>query len=958
MIAFFKGLESFFRDTPDKIALLKDYEQNGITYAELDRCSGKVYAWLKKNGIGRDDIVMIYLPRSIRIFVAMIGVWKAGAAFVICESTTGSDRTAYIRKDCACKCFLDEIVWDEMMDCESLDGREVVDPHDLAFVVYTSGSTGNPKGVMHEFGNVDRIVKGRKDEDGKVVIHKECVLAMNSSLNFVAAVDFCSDILFHGATLLLVSTEIVKNPPVLMALYEHAGVTHTFMTPSLFRICGKFNSQMEQVFLGGEPCNGLYSEKPKICTGLNMSESARLLCQFHIDKAYDRTPIGKEAPGVEIQLLGEDGLPVGPGETGEICFENKFMRGYINLPEKTKEAFRGGIFHSGDIASRNADGNIMLHGRKDDMIKINGNRVEPAEIEEAVKEISGLSWCVAKGFTGDSGRAFLCLYYLKGSVIDEADLRKKLGNRLPYYMIPAYFIAIDEIPLLPTGKLNKKALPEPDESGDVETYEAPVTETEKRICAILEKVLGKKCVGRNDDFYKIGGDSIKSMLFMQECADQGFDISVKSIFECRTPAKLAEKADSSLRTEDELWQEELEARKSTPILLSGQRYHAKYQTDYPDSDGAVMRQILLMKKGIDVERLKAAVEHVCDAHPVFRTRLYRDDDGVIRHRYDDSFYTPVEIIRTDRQGFDALVKGNASCRTILDAPLYRNAIYLVEDEVYLFLEMHHILIDGSSVHLLRNQIYESYLDMNCMLPKDCYYSILRKNEAEIGNQNYTKAKEYFESMKADVMPLKPDLPGPDTGTSFCFREIEGVIGERNLAWYIAAAGMAMAKLNRSDSVVVYSIFNGRDEYGKSVSCATYTNNVPVRMNLKESGCVKNLIKSVSDQLEFGNAHTTFDFLLAAGMETALVLSVNYQKNTMEMGAFANLCEKPLFSRYKDHNPKGIFTLNIVTDEKTRKNILFIGYSTGYYTRGTIEKLCDEFAEAMRQIESDSTADQS
>lgn len=150
-------------------------------------------------------------------------------------------------------------------------------------------------------------------------------------------------------------------------------------------------------------------------------------------------------PGIDVRLLDEDGREVGKGEVGEFCFDNPYVRGYINLPEQTAKVFVDGYYHTGDLARVDEDGNYLILGRNNDMIKINGNRVEPAEIEAAVKEVSELSWVVAKGFV-EGSRATLCAYYTDDVQLDTADLQKKLSKRLPYYMIPSFFIKLDEVP--------------------------------------------------------------------------------------------------------------------------------------------------------------------------------------------------------------------------------------------------------------------------------------------------------------------------------------------------------------------------------------------------------------------------------------------------------------------------------------------------------------------------------
>ena len=186
---------------------------------------------------------------------------------------------------------------------------------------------------------------------------------------------------------------------------------------------------------------------------------------------------------------------------------NEYVRGYMNLPEETGKAFVNGIYHSGDLAKKLPDVNLVLLGRSNDMIKINGNRIEPAEIEAAVKNALGIDWVAAKDFENGS-QSYLCAYYTADVEIDAEKLRAELLKKLPYYMIPSYYIHIDAIPLKPNGKLDRKALPEPEYQDLSAQYAEPTNDTEKALCNAFAKVLKLEKVGIHDDFYEMGGDSL------------------------------------------------------------------------------------------------------------------------------------------------------------------------------------------------------------------------------------------------------------------------------------------------------------------------------------------------------------------------------------------------------------------------------------------------------------------
>lgn len=692
LIDFFNRLERVFASLPEKTALCTDVDKDTITYAELDAYSGKVYRYLKEHGIGREDIVMLWLPRSTMAFAAMLGVWKAGAAFVVAETTTAKERMDYIRNDCGCKCFLDEETLSKALMGEFLPGREKVDKHDLAYLIYTSGSTGNPKGVLHEYGNIDKIFMTARC-DGEPLVSENTVTAYNSSLSFVAAVQELVDNMGHGATLVLVPTQTVRNLPALMELYERTGVTFTFMTPSMFRTCRNFNSQLQTVVLSAEPCSGVQSDRIRLINAYSSSEGGRLLCTFRINRSYDKTPVGKNQGGEEILLLNEDGRAVPEGEAGEICYKNEYMRGYHHLSERNAEVIKDGLFHSGDLGFRDSYGNITILGRKDDMIKINGNRVEPGETAAAVKEILGLSWCAARGFVTDGGRAYLCVYYLKGCVFDENELRQKLRSRLPYYMIPAYFIAIDEIPLLPTGKLNRRALPEPvilNLKGD---YEPPENETEAKIIAEMEKALGIHQIGRRDSFRNLGGDSVAAMMIASALTDVIPDTAC--ILTCDTPAEIAKAALQHVCSENG-------TIRPAKIADSYEISTGVYFFYSIPNDPLYMRSEFRMTKEVEPERLQEAADAMLKEIPYLSLKMQRLPDG---SRY--------LLVPNDRP-FSVIQRDDYAPVFSDEAREYLFTISCCSDTIRI--SIFHGLTDGAGMRAVTKCLLKHYLRLSGSIP--------------------------------------------------------------------------------------------------------------------------------------------------------------------------------------------------------------------------------------------------
>lgn len=538
-MTFIEKFEENVRLYPDKV-ILQDSESK-LTFRELDEMSGRVYAYLKAKDIGKEDFVMIHLPYGVSPYVCLLGVWRAGAAAVMVDVTTSNDRTSFIYSDCQCKFTIDTERWSEIINTIPLNGHEQTDLHDAAFVVYTSGSEGAPKGVVHEYGKLEFTATN---------LH-EVIIRMCDGLNPVDNIQYCfvpiSTIGAIGVILMSVwtplaadigSVALMKNPPKLIEYIVERKIALAFFPPTYFVYNNIDAESLKLVYMSSEPLRNFHRGKPQLVNMYVQSEGCHI-CGFKLDKAYNNTPIGKPVEnGIDMRLYDDEGLPVSVGGIGELCYKNPYFRGYINDEERTRQAFVGEYFRSGDIARVNEDGNYVILGRKTDMIKINGNRIEPAEIEAAVKRVLGIDWAFAKGFVQPE-RSFICVYYTANIEVDLASVREELMRMLPNYMIPSYFIHVDEIPRLPNGKIDRKAFKAPDIEQFLRQYVAPTNEVEERLCTVMQQILEVERIGIDDDFFLLGGDSLRSIRLATECNIDG--LNVNDIYAARTPRAITER---------------------------------------------------------------------------------------------------------------------------------------------------------------------------------------------------------------------------------------------------------------------------------------------------------------------------------------------------------------------------------------------------------------------------------
>lgn len=964
MISYMERFTRIVSKYPDRIAF--DDGQNALSYKELDEESGRVYAYLKKNGIGREQFIMILLPRCTSAIAAVIGVLKSGAAFILLEEDYPSARIEYIRNDSGCTLVIDKGKYEEIMAStgEALSGYEKAGLHDAAYIAYTSGSTGNPKGVLHEYGNIDQLVMTNPLED-------ECEQAtrgLMAPFYFIASVVCIINFTVMGMTTYIIAHDLIRDFRRLKQFIYDKRIEGIFLPPSYLRIYKEPSPYLKLISTGSEPANGLFYEggKPVIRNFYSMTEAGFNILSVDLDRAYDVAPVGYPLlSDIDIHLVDDDGKRVEGQGQGELCFKNEYVRGYLNLPEKNAAAFVNGIFHTGDIARRDADGRYYIVGRVDDMIKINGNRIEPAEIQAKVKAVTGLENVVAKGFVSDD-RSYICLYFLK-SEADKLDILKDgklsadmdgLKELLPAYMIPSYYIGIDEFPLNANGKLDKKRLMPPDVQDFRSGYVAPEGEEEKLLCELMEKVLKTGNVGAADDFFVVGGDSIKAIQLIAELADKGYDISETDLFRERTPRKLSSilKQRVSADVEELNKKNESEKLKEHP-LLTLQTSIVKRVEENPDNTLVNIPVLYELKSDVDIKRFEEAVNRVFSHHPLLCTKIIQKANGEYIQKYDSTLFKPIQILTMTKEEFTAWMDEAVSPYKLLDSRLYKNGLIVVGEKRYFFEDVHHVLADGTTMQLINDQILESYENPEVSLPEDYYYAILEDIENEKEGATYMEAEEYYRSVFAEQLNIEscsciiePDLNGPDIECGAVIKPAayDKREGEGNI-FFMTACALAVANFNNTDRALIYWTHNGRDKYIKSNSAGAYARMLPVYLVTEKGDTPEKLIEKVREQVNFGISHSIYPYVLIHPKPSVNTVQYLYQKDIFTLGKIGALVEKSIPLKKSQKQPIGMFGVSITDNTGADKLIYNCAYSKGYYSGEAIERYGKCFSDAVNYL---------
>lgn len=531
-INYLNNLHNIAAEDKDRTAIVSDSGRQSVSYEKLDMTSSAVANKIHSMGVKPGDAVTVMMRRNAHSIEAEVGVLKAGAVFVPLMASYPEKRIDYIQNDCNSKLLLDEDFFEDISEYDP--EFEAVSPcKDIVMVVYTSGSTGNPKGVVYDLAAYNMTVQrlaSQLENINPVIMGAFAPMAFIAHQFEFAAVFDC------GGTTHIIPEEIRIDPIALENFYRDNRITAGFVPPKLFKLFKGELPDFRKIVFGGEKITDIDPGNYNIEVSYAQTEAMNISV-YTIDGPRKEAIIGTAVSGTQIYLLDENGNDVGIMHEGEICAKGIYPRRYLNLPEETEKTFEETqdgevLVHTGDIGIRLENGLLQYINRRDFMVKINGNKVDPSEIEQAMKQSPGVVDAVVKAFEDDSGRVFLCCYYVADSTFDLEGTEQSLKNTLPYYMIPAGFVRMESLPKNSNGKIDRQALEKPENLKTKREYLAPANDGERKLCGIVEKVLQVDEVGMNDNLFELGADSLRvsALVGMLEQENMGI-IEAKQVYD-------------------------------------------------------------------------------------------------------------------------------------------------------------------------------------------------------------------------------------------------------------------------------------------------------------------------------------------------------------------------------------------------------------------------------------------
>eukprot|EP00833_Pecoramyces_ruminatium_P011739 jgi/Orpsp1_1/1185771/evm.model.c7180000095173.1 len=1048
---YHEEFQKMAKQYPERIAIV--FNEEKITYKELDEMSNSLAHYLRSEGVCRNDIIPVISDRSPYYIIGILGISKAGGAFLPIDKDLPDERIQFILGEVNSKVILfsnckdvidklrnnednikynmyDLVKHDYSNNCNNINN--INEPDDTCYVLFTSGTTGKPKGVLINYFNICNYIR-EFDNENQNNYNLHGLLSEDKVENILAITNFSFDMsqneimfsLYHGMKIILVDDIIYYDALLLSNYIRENNAQLIKITPTrlnVFMENNQFKNAMKNIrsiILGGEDVsfeiciNIIKYSKCSIYNEYGPTECSVACSTKKINANIKNSiTIGKSFCNCKIYILDKYKKPVPIGVEGEIYIGGYGVgKGYLNRPELTKEKFVENPFNfdgdehnrimyrTGDLGRWTMQGEIEYLGRIDFQVKINGQRLELGEIESKVHEMPEIKQCVVIDRKKENGEKYLVCYYIsgkEGKEISNKRIREYLGEKLPRYMVPNYYIRIDEIPLSSTGKLNRRALPEPKEEDFItETYVAPVNNIEKVICKIYDEVFnipGIK-IGRMNDFYKLGGDSLNAIRISSRIEKElEIKIYIKDIMSHSKISDLSEYIESIINDDkNESNKMEIISKYNSKEFPITSQQLGVYIDSIKEENNILYNipSVYKLKDNVDKERIKKAILKIFNEQEILRSKYYGkeingrteiygyiDDECTLKfeeYSYEnvDRFIRPFELDK---------------------APLIR--VGFIKNEV-LLIDMHHIICDGATNVIIMNELNKYYNEEE-VEKLDIQYSdyAIHLNEKKKNGKMESQISIYREifsneyeilniptknNLNSDEYNIKEENNKEEINESNVYEKvIDNSMSERinefirhhnisKTALFISVYGYVLSKYSGQDTIYTSMMSANRNNHYVENMAGMFVSTLPLL--LKYNNGENRFIEIIKSNMEIlNNIYKNQDISFAELTESLKLKKMNnsfiFQPNISNQNDGKQ--DKSIFSTFESNeeieknllsgientlrnNNKSKFdiTFNVIESENNYK--IYIEYNKDLYDSITIKQILDSYIEVMKNI---------
>lgn len=888
---------------PAKTAVI--FEDSRISFEELNKKVNSVAAYIRECGIGRGDFVCLFLEKSIEMIIGILAAVKAGACYVPINPDYPKKRKEYILEDCKTKLILtycdEDLVPDfagEAVNLKTFDYDKypsenpaiINEPEDHCYMIYTSGTTGNPKGVIIRHFSLNNLVTAYRriyeiTPDDKVLQSAQYVFDQSVQDIFLTSLS--------GATLVVATKEKQLSKDELCAYVNDNGVTAICMTPMAIATLNPDDfAGVRMLETGGGEANPAVLKKwvekgVRVFNTYGPTEYTVNTTSFEYHgEDVTNIPIGRAINNTKLYVLKGTGL-CGIGVPGELCISgDNIAVGYFNNEELTARAFVDNpfvseldsegisasnemrrMYRTGDLCRILEDGNVEYLGRIDEQVKIRGFRIELGEIDAAIRDIDFIDDCAIIAGKDAKGDDAISAYVVAEEAVDFHEVKRRLAERMPRYMIPGYFMQLDSLPRTVNGKLDKKALPIIENQLESE-YVPPKTETQKVVAEIFEKVLEKDRVGNNDDFFELGGHSLRAVYLLNEIESRlQVRVKIGIIFEYTTPQMLGDYIDANRENLKITGGDEkipvTPDRDYYPMSSSQKRMYLAWLMD-KQSMAYNMSVIYHIDGAADEGKLRRTFDRLIETHPEFRTSYFMENDKFCQ-RIEESVDFEMEI-SDSADGFFRPFDLNK-------APLIRARFVKNDTDPKLLIDVHHSISDGATVTLMMRDFATIYNGGDIENEKIRFvdYSVWMEGR-DLNSQKKFWTDMYIDS--APVFDMPTDFPRPKLHSAKGSSEFHLIdkakirdFGKNHQMtdFMVIMAGIMlfMSKYGRTDDVVVGTPISARMNTDSESIFGMFVNTLAVRGYPSADKKIEDFLKEVKATCMqiYENQEYPFDELL-------------------------------------------------------------------------------------------------
>lgn len=961
------------------------FEKQTLNYEQLDKASDQLARRLSEKGVAAGSLVALRIPRSVSIPIAVLAVLKLEAAYLPIDVKLPSKRVDFMISDAKPSCFV-SLNSEGEFDIE-LTGMEwdVPNKDRLAYVVYTSGTTGQPKGVLVSEDNLISYVEAFNHE---FELQPTDTAMMQASFSFDWFVEEFFPTIVSGANFAIVPDEITRDPALLSAFIQGQGVTIVSGPPVLLGELSKRElGATPRVFITGgdtviaEQISRLVERNAVVYNTYGPTEATVCATYHRIEDPSDPIPIGRPISNVRCHVLDDQLRPLPENIPGELCIAGHGVTaGYLNRPEATRGQFislpfeKELVYRTGDLAKWLPDGKLVFLGRIDEQVSIRGYRVEPKEIEATICSIDEIASAVVVPKPNRNRCERLVAYFIASRPFETEELRERLIFELPEYMIPALFVQLEELPLTVHQKVDLKALPEPSLHISKREIVAPSSPAEIALADILSSVLGVQPISMVDNFFSIGGDSLKAMTVVSRIERElGRRLAIVDFFQSPTIGNLAKILENAKAVD-------FHAIPKTPSAES-----------YPLSNAQRRLYVLNSLKGVGTAyNISVFFEVIGSLDKVKLGKAFKaliDRHEILRTSFSTVLDEPRQFISETRKSFaidEIVLQGREVDRALADfvrpfnieiSPLLRVGIVELEPAHHILAaDIHHIVADGVSLVQLIKEAAAMYSGVRLEPLRIQYADYAVWEGEEQAKAHRELALDYWKNKFSNGVPilnLPYDRLRPASfdfkGNSHSFtietdllRKVKDFCANRNKTLFstlMAAYGIALSKLSGQQDLIIGTPTAGRVHADLEQLVGMFATTLPLRLQPVSDLTFEQFVDQVNDELLSSTQYQQ------VGIETIVELTVQerdtsrnslfdvmfvLQNNEASRGTFpatasVDLEIKPYFTKHR--SAKFDLTCEIYDFGERLHGIL--EFATSLFNQDTIARYATYFEEVLK-----------